>query len=79
MINNVLTKKSIQNSSHFDNTLGIFVVNLEIEKCLSKILKYMYNIYDTPIAHRNRACPSEGQGKEFNSLWEYHILFIRLL
>ena len=41
MINNVLTKKSIQNSTHFDNTLGIFVVNLEVEKCLSKKLKYI--------------------------------------
>ncbi len=33
MINNVLTKKSIQNSPHFDNTLGVFVVDLEIKKC----------------------------------------------
>ncbi len=40
MINNVLTKKSIQNSPHFDNTLGVFVVDLEI-KVLSKISKYI--------------------------------------
>ena len=31
MINNVLTKKSIQNSPDLDNTLGVFVVDLEIK------------------------------------------------